>query len=452
MMEAPRGDVHALYQNLYVRDIKDDLRAQSETNAKQKTAMRILQNKLGEGTAEIARLNAKLKAYNDFFSEGREDRNSTLVTAGEFSVGSVKQNNANNKEIETGSGKTLFPMEIKRLEQLMGFVHELGKCATFVEVCDRVLEYLLRYYSGRGVRVLVPGDKMSIFVMHHVLIEAVDSAKHVRFYYKKAKIEGQPIGLIAESESSYSEPEFRSIHEINASASFANSLSGIAKNPKTRRLYVGIQVERGRFGRQKSGGRNIHEDPATKPDEMLLRLMCAFLELKLSWLVQETEQRSLESKFDTFVEMEGALIVEKQYYEFATAFRQWLPRVTRFAHACIIFYDLQGTHRGSHRGSELSCRNERLRDQRLPAAFPSDRGSHLRCPQVEGISHRNSCTEELRGRAGQFRGLPPGGQLRLRPLARTEGTAIGGGAVLQQSVRRARRKRPCMLHTKLSPP
>ena len=65
--------------------------------------------------------------------------------------------------------------------------------------------------------MLVPGEKMSIFVLNKALLDAIEGAKNLKFYFKKARFSGQPMGVIAESEATCSDPEFKTLHELSTS-------------------------------------------------------------------------------------------------------------------------------------------------------------------------------------------------------------------------------------------
>jgi len=68
-------------------------------------------------------------------------------------------------------------------------------------------------------------------------------------------------------------------------------------------------------------------------------MLSSFLELKISWILQEVEQSIVETRLSTFIDMESALLSEKTYYEFFIAFRTWVPKICKFTYACIILYD-----------------------------------------------------------------------------------------------------------------
>ncbi len=269
---------------------------------------------------------------------------------------------------------------------------------------------------------------MSLFVMNRQLIESIETAKYLKFYYKRTKFEGLPMGLVAESESSYSEPEFRSIHELSTSTSLyhrlliescRNSLSNIAKNPRTKRPFLGVQLERLRFGRQKT-------ELTLKSDETMLKLACAYLELKLAWLVQEMEQRTVETRLNTFVEMEGALVVEKQYYEFFTAFKHWMPRVTRFFYACIVFYDPSCT---------TPLLAQIVANTLLATNDSAANGSQLRFPLTVGLTAQAFRTKEMvsgtvahknyESELDNFANFPQVANFVFIPLFNQRGQALG---------------------------
>ncbi len=103
-------------------ELKESLRIHAQVIAQQKAAIRALQTRLAEREAEVCELSANLKAYSEFLGDG----GGIFVTAG---TGKCNE-----------PARPLFPLEAKRLEQLVGFVKTLGKCGTFVEVCDCMIE------------------------------------------------------------------------------------------------------------------------------------------------------------------------------------------------------------------------------------------------------------------------------------------------------------------------
>ena len=80
----------------------------------------------------------------------------------------------------------------------------------------------------------------------------------------------------------------------------------------------------------------------SKSDETLFMFIGAYVEVKLSSLLESIKRKDINNQLRTFLEMEGALLSEKSYNDFNNACKVWLPKVCPFKNAFIVFYNEKG--------------------------------------------------------------------------------------------------------------
>jgi len=138
-----RAEVHSMYQNLYVKDLKEEINRLNTLNRQLRAQIHILQNKLEESTSEITKLNAKIKAYNEFLNQGISS-NQLLITQQQINK-TLDSPDKSSKIIETidpsKNSKTVFPLDLKRMQALENFITVLGRSHSFIDICNKLIEY-----------------------------------------------------------------------------------------------------------------------------------------------------------------------------------------------------------------------------------------------------------------------------------------------------------------------
>lgn len=123
------GDIHALYQNVYVKDIKTTLGKQSEINAAQRENIHLLKNKLEESSGEITKINAKLKAYKLYMTEG---------------VNGILSDHPRKDDKRLNNSRrlrgTLISIEENKLQLLNKSLALIAKSKTVGKACENILE------------------------------------------------------------------------------------------------------------------------------------------------------------------------------------------------------------------------------------------------------------------------------------------------------------------------
>lgn len=108
------------------------------------------------------------------------------------------------------------------------------------------------------------------------------------------------------------------------------------KNPVTFAPIFAIQLKRS-ISKSGSSKPKVY----SKHDELMLTLLAAFIETKLALISESIAKTNVSNRLSTFVQMEGALLGEKSYYDFYHACKEWLPKVCVFAYASVVFYSAE---------------------------------------------------------------------------------------------------------------
>ena len=121
------GDVHVLYQNWYVKDLKNELVDLKALSSEQKIQIRILEEKLDNANKKINNLKDKLKRCFVFFN---------TVSVPEATPRTKEQH------IEEGTSST-FNIELKKLQDIISFINKLSESNGLSSVCKEIIEYFI---------------------------------------------------------------------------------------------------------------------------------------------------------------------------------------------------------------------------------------------------------------------------------------------------------------------
>ena len=125
------GDLHMLYQNLYVNDMKEQLMHLDSINTTQRMSMLILQDKLKKSAGEVYKLKSKLKTNyksvglsQESFKDYRRHRNINYLT------------NKNQKALDNNYNEK----NAKYFFEFKSIFKELNKCENIGQFCDKLLQ------------------------------------------------------------------------------------------------------------------------------------------------------------------------------------------------------------------------------------------------------------------------------------------------------------------------
>jgi hypothetical protein len=163
---------------------------------------------------------------------------------------------------------------------------------------------------------------------------------------------------IASSECTFSEPVFNSINEFSIisrlyfpTSSTRNAMGIVHKNPVSNTPIFALQLKRSLTKQNTS----IKSKVYTRTDEMTLMLLSTFIELKLSLVLESIEKANINNRLTKFIEMEGTLLTERTYYDFYYACKEWLPKISVFSYASIMFYNSECNYSTIYRSMSYRC-------------------------------------------------------------------------------------------------
>jgi hypothetical protein len=126
------GDMHVLYQNWYVKDLKNELVYLKALSSEQRVQIRILEEKLDNANKEINHLKEKLKRCFVFF-------NSVSVSE----ITSRTKDETKEQQIEDTTTKP--NIELKKLQEIITFIDKLAKTNGLTSVCKEIIKYFISY-------------------------------------------------------------------------------------------------------------------------------------------------------------------------------------------------------------------------------------------------------------------------------------------------------------------
>jgi len=157
---------------------------------------------------------------------------------------------------------------------------------------------------------------------------------------------------ISSSQYTFSEPVFTSINQFSIvsklyslNSSTRNAICIVLKNPANNTPMLALQLKRSLTKMNQLNKPKVY----TKIDKMTLTLLSTFIELKLALVLESLEKANINSRLTKFIEMEGALLSERTHYDFYYACREWLPKVSAFSYASIMFYSPESNYFNTYR-------------------------------------------------------------------------------------------------------
>eukprot|EP00826_Nyctotherus_ovalis_P003178 TRINITY_DN10642_c0_g1_i12.p1 TRINITY_DN10642_c0_g1~~TRINITY_DN10642_c0_g1_i12.p1 ORF type:complete len:296 (+),score=55.67 TRINITY_DN10642_c0_g1_i12:138-1025(+) len=122
------GDVHMMYQNYYIKDLKDQIAKLKAVNEERRMQVRILEKKLEEANTEVLKLKTKLRIhYNMLRTSKMIIRQSPDATTNNIHCSNDRK-----------SDKSIS-FKLNKINKLLCFLNELGKCEGISQVCESVL-------------------------------------------------------------------------------------------------------------------------------------------------------------------------------------------------------------------------------------------------------------------------------------------------------------------------
>ena len=333
------GELHALYQNLFITDMKQQMTDMSNDVTRFRSQKEQLRKEYESVKKENGQLQATIKRYRVILSNALKKPISASVesveassvlsgllsesdkTQGRLSESSKKRLGSENN-LQPPHGLRLNMVTLSKIEKLNVVLLQLNNCTNVNQLCK---------IMTRSAKALTKSQKVSIYIISNKTRENyVQSYSGSSDFIGRVRMGNNWIIMHTHKDAYQEEPMFKKLDELKYPVRHADLL--LMPIVYDREISFVIQ------GQDKKG--EEHKNKVYTPtDELLLKIVANAVVLKIDSIFS-AEQEKLELKHSSQVASVASRIISSlSHRDIANRVRSHLPQFFDFENAGIVFID-----------------------------------------------------------------------------------------------------------------
>lgn len=324
------GDVHALYQTLFITDLRQQIEDLTQTSVNYRQRHHQAQQEIETVKKTNFHYKNTIKRYRDMLNETlKKKKHSGEVTPNSFLLGNSSETEKNHvgisylaKQLNESKSYKVNLISLGKLERVYNYLSELKKADNFIELFIKMT---------KAVSSLIKCERCTIFI-----VDPSIQARYIKDFGQssefigKIHIENKLMLIHTHKDSSQENPIFKSCSEFKYPMRYHDSIAVPILN--NNQVSIVIQC----FGKV---SKNARKQYFSHVDEIIIKMIGFFMITNVHLLKFRKDGEVKTARADQVIHMVNSFLSSLSHRYLANSIRTFIPAYTGFDSIGIVFLD-----------------------------------------------------------------------------------------------------------------